>query len=88
MTDVSKELLPCPTCGKASNEFCSDVFHFPEYRARTPAPADVVDKLAYLEAEARRFAGFYPESSDGRNTFVIFADKIAALAQSDSGDTQ
>jgi hypothetical protein len=50
----------------------------------TPAPVN--DALAYLEAEARRFAGFYDEGSDGRNTFVMFADKIAALATVKQGD--
>lgn len=49
--------------------------------AHTAAPrTEEVERLAYLEAEARRFAGMYPEASDWRNTFVIFADKIAALA--------
>ena len=38
-------------------------------------------RVVELEREARRFADCYPESSDGRNTFVIFADKIAALAE-------
>jgi hypothetical protein len=52
---------------------------YPDTRAQ-PAPADVVDKLTYLEAEARRFAGLYPEASDGRNTFVMFADKIAGVS--------
>lgn len=33
-----------------------------------------------LENEARRFAEMYPQSSDGRNTFVIFADKIVEAA--------
>ena len=36
------------------------------------------DALAYLETEARRLADCYKPGSDGRNTFVIFADKIAA----------
>lgn len=35
-----------------------------------------------IEAEARRYAEMYPQSSDGRNTFVIFADWVAALALS------
>jgi hypothetical protein len=39
----------------------------------------LVEALTEAEAEARRFAEFYPETSDGRNTFVILADKIAAL---------
>jgi hypothetical protein len=31
-----------------------------------------------IEAEARRYAEMYPQSSDGRNTFIIFADWIAS----------
>ena len=30
------------------------------------------------EREARRYAGFYPPHSDGRNTFAMLADFIAA----------
>jgi hypothetical protein len=48
------------------------------------AQADVVglrEALREAESEARRFAAFYPEASDGRNSFVILADKIAALAK-------
>ena len=37
----------------------------------------LMETLQYFETEARRFAEMYPQSSDGRNTFVIFADKIA-----------
>lgn len=33
-----------------------------------------------IEAEARRYAEMYPQSSDGRNTFVLFADWVAGLA--------
>ena len=33
-----------------------------------------------IEAEARRYAEMYPQSSDGRNTFIIFADWIVALS--------
>ena len=44
-----------------------------------------VARVVELEREARRFADCYPESSDGRNTFVIFADKIAALAKREPG---
>jgi hypothetical protein len=40
----------------------------------------LVEALTYLESEARRFAGRYPEASDGRNTFLIFADKIASVS--------
>lgn len=49
----------------------------------TPSPAaqdGLVEALTYLESEARRFAGMYPEASDGRNTFLIFADKIASVS--------
>ena len=42
------------------------------------------EALTTAEAEARRFAGCYPASSDGRNTFVIMADKIAALKGTDA----
>ncbi len=42
--------------------------------------AGLVKALTYLESEARRFAGMYPEASDGRNTFLIFADKIASVS--------
>lgn len=34
--------------------------------------------LRRMEAEARRYAEMYPQSSDGRNTFVMFADWVAA----------
>jgi len=40
------------------------------------------EALATAESEARRYAEAYPQGSDGRNTFVILADRIAAL-----GDT-
>jgi len=33
-----------------------------------------------IEAEARRYAAMYPQASDGRNTFVLFADWVASLA--------
>jgi len=49
----------------------------------TAEVAELREKLAYLEREARRFAGHYPQGTDGRNTFVIFADKIASCAQVD-----
>ncbi len=35
--------------------------------------------LGQIEAEARRYAGMYPDASDGRNTFVVFADWVARL---------
>ena len=58
--------------------------------ARIPAAPDDVERLraalSIAETEARRFAGFYPEASDGRNTFVIFADEIAALNHTTKDD--
>ncbi len=30
-------------------------------------------RIGEIAAEARPYAGFYPEGSDGRNTFIIFA---------------
>lgn len=35
-------------------------------------------QIDYLADEARRFADFYEQGSDGRNTFVVFASKIKA----------
>lgn len=32
--------------------------------------------LTYLEAESDRWSQFYPQSSDSRNTFVLFSAKI------------
>ncbi len=43
------------------------------------AVAAITALTAFIESEARRYAGFYPEASDGRNTFVIFADMVAGL---------
>lgn len=41
---------------------------------------------AFIESEARRYAAFYPEASDGRNTFVLFANMVSDLtAQRVSG---
>lgn len=38
------------------------------------------EALREVESEAHRYAGFYPQSSDGRNTFVMFADMVASKA--------
>jgi len=43
------------------------------------AVAAIMTATAHIEAEARRYADFYQPYSDGRNTFVIFADMIASL---------
>lgn len=44
-----------------------------------PAVDAMVALTAFIEAEARRYAGMYPEASDGRNTFVMFADMVSDL---------
>jgi hypothetical protein len=62
---------------------------------RTTAAKDMVEAadriealeaaLRRMEAEARRYAGIYPQSSDGQNTFLMFADwVVAALAPQQS----
>lgn len=49
-------------------------------RYGTQAAIDAIGSLtAFIEAEARRYAAFYPEASDGRNTFVLFADMVSDL---------
>lgn len=39
--------------------------------------AELVEAIA---AEARRYAGFYPQGSDGQNTFVMFAEWVEQRA--------
>lgn len=36
--------------------------------------------LTKAEGEARRYASSYPRSSDGWNTFLMLADRIAEIA--------
>lgn len=43
------------------------------------------EALREAESETRRFAEIYPLGTDGRNTFTILADKIAALTTHDKG---
>lgn len=68
-------------------------FDAPDIQRCAEGPADgrVKAFANKVEAEARRYAGFYPEASDGRNTFVIFADFVARAALSsttaDSGSS-
>ena len=40
----------------------------------------LVKALEKVEAEARRYAAMYKPHSDGQNTFIIFADWVAALS--------
>jgi len=46
------------------------------------ANARLTDELDAIEAEARRYAAHYPQGSDGRNTFVMFAEFVAGRALS------
>jgi hypothetical protein len=49
-------------------------------RYGTQAAIDAIGTLTgFIEAEARRYAGHYSEGTDGRNTFVMFADMVADL---------
>lgn len=45
----------------------------------------LVDMIA---AKAREYAEHYPQSSDGRNTFLIFAEWVEALALIDKEQDQ
>jgi hypothetical protein len=49
----------------------------PTLKARV---AELEGALETAESEARRYAEMYRQSSDGRNTFIILADRIAALS--------
>ena len=35
--------------------------------------------LGHIEAEARRYAAMYDQGTDGRNTFIIFANMVSTL---------
>lgn len=54
----------------------------PQFLAALEAPdAGVVAELVEaIGAEARRYAGFYPQGSDGQNTFVMFAEWVETRA--------
>ncbi|HLP70433.1 MAG TPA: hypothetical protein VK181_23245 [Rhizobium sp.] len=50
-----------------------------QWEARaTAAEARLAEERDAIAAEARRYAGFYPEASDGRNTFILLAEWIEA----------
>ncbi len=38
--------------------------------------SDVDHERDFIAMEARRYASHYPEASDGRNTFIMFAEMI------------
>ena len=56
------------------------------FRSTTPGEcgAEIMrlrQALANAETEARRYASYYPQSSDSRNTFLLLADRIAEIAR-------
>lgn len=42
-----------------------------------PLCQEAATLIQTIEAEARRYAEMYPQGSDGRNTFLIFADWVS-----------
>ncbi len=42
--------------------------------------AATIEAMRESENDVRRFAGFYKQGSDGRNTLLMLADQIAARA--------
>lgn len=84
ITTVADELDECPAChgGTKPN---------PHSAERIAQQAPISDDtqggaLAFAEAaeKARTFARCYPEASDGRNTFVLFAEWAAEKARTAS----
>lgn len=71
---AAQSAAPCHGC---DGHECDDGCQYPD-AAPPPSTPQVMDRI---EAEARRYAEMYPPYSDSRNTFVIFADWIAALAK-------
>lgn len=73
----------CMLCGNTP-KLVRDAYQTGYQNGLAEAPKPATDTgaglLAKIEAEASRYAGHYPHSSDGRNTFVMFADYVAALA--------
>ena len=55
-----------------------------DYGALCHQAADEIERLraalSRSEDEARRYAEFYPQSSDGRNTLIMLAERIAEFA--------
>lgn len=45
--------------------------------------AEINAERQFLASEARRYASHYPEASDGRNTFIMFAEMIEARASTE-----
>lgn len=50
-----------------------------ERHGSVPAVAAIMTVTAFIEAEARGYAGHYTPHSDGWNTFILFADMVSDL---------
>jgi len=75
----------CTTGGYSNN---ADPYVFDENEANAAyivkacnAYPKLVEALTIAEVEARRYASHYKQSSDGRNTFLLLADKIAQISE-------
>lgn len=56
---------------------------------QSAAPADqVVEERRAIADEARRYAGHYPQASDGRNTFILLAEWIEARGAAPAHPTE
>lgn len=58
------------------NEIVQDRLKHVEHSLLTGS--EVAHERDFLAMEARRYASHYPQSSDGRNTFIMFAEMIEA----------
>ncbi len=67
----------CDASGNVEFEFKENFVSNWNRRAATSAGEAGLEMIA---SEARRYASFYPEASDGRNTFIIFAEWIERLS--------
>lgn len=64
-----------------------DLARMNEARAQR-AERTITALLATIEGEARRYASHYAEATDGRNTFVMFADFVAERALASAIETR
>lgn len=48
----------------------------------------LADEREAIAVEARRYAAFYPQSSDGRNTFIMFAEFVERRSLSPSIESE
>jgi hypothetical protein len=73
MTDALK--LFVDACGGNPPDFLREAYAAAENAIEQNQPA-LDQERDWMANEARRYAGFYPEASDGRNTFIMFAEMI------------